>query len=294
MLATAKYQSPRGYFLQASYVLSRSIDDNSAFFGSTGETGGVADANHIDLERGPSSFDTRHHASILYGMDVPAGPGHRVFGWNNGFSPQVFGGWNVSGLLTAQTGQPFTVYDTSQDYSGFNQFFDRPDVITTGRCPKTTEIRITHSAPQARGAGSVTFRIRLPPAASEPPAGTNSMDRDCSTGAWLPPKPSPSGKNVPGCSSGPISSISSTTPISPSRFMTKAMPISERSRKPSAPRWRLRWAPWGSLRRDRWRRPRKRSAASPTSTRLDARGDRTYQVLPPGARRERNRNSATL
>ena len=136
MVATAKYQSRRGYFLQASYVLGKSIDDNSAFFGSTGETAGVADGNHINLERGPSSFDTRHHASILYNMDVPAGPGHRVFGWNNGFSRQVFGGWNVSGLVTAQTGQPFTVYDLSQDYSGFNQFFDRPDVITTGPLPQ--------------------------------------------------------------------------------------------------------------------------------------------------------------
>jgi hypothetical protein len=151
MVATAKYQSRHGYFLQASYVLSKSIDDNSAFFGSTGERTGVADANHINLERGPSSFDTRHHASILYSMDVPAGPGHRVFGSNNGFSRQVFGGWNVSGLVTAQTGQPFTVYDASQDYSGFNQFNDRPDVITMGPLPQNN--RNPDSAFGTAGAG---------------------------------------------------------------------------------------------------------------------------------------------
>jgi hypothetical protein len=69
-------------------------------------------------------------------MDVPSGPGHRVFGWNNGVSRQVFGGWNVSGLVTAQTGQPFTIYDNSQDYSGFNQFVDRPDIIATGPLPQ--------------------------------------------------------------------------------------------------------------------------------------------------------------
>jgi hypothetical protein len=136
MVATAKYQSARGYFLQASYVVSKSIDDVSAFFGSTGERGSVADANHLNLERGPSSFDTRQHASILYSMDLPAGPGHRVFGWNNGFGRQAFGGWSVSGLVTAQTGQPFTVYDISQDYSGFNQFNDRPDVIGAGPLPQ--------------------------------------------------------------------------------------------------------------------------------------------------------------
>jgi hypothetical protein len=65
-------------------------------------------------------------------MDLPAGPGHRVLGWDNGFGRQAFGGWSVSGLVTAQTGQPFTVYETSQDYSGFNQFNDRPDVIGSG------------------------------------------------------------------------------------------------------------------------------------------------------------------
>jgi hypothetical protein len=136
MVVTAKYQSRHGYFLQASYVISKSIDDVSAFFGSTGERSGVSDAYHINLERGPSSFDTRHHASILYSLDLPAGPGHRVLGWNNLVSREAFGGWTVSGLVTAQTGQPFTVYDTSQDYSGFNQFNDRPDVIATGALPQ--------------------------------------------------------------------------------------------------------------------------------------------------------------
>ena len=37
MVATAKYVSHHGYFLQGSYTWSHSIDYNSAFFGSTGE-----------------------------------------------------------------------------------------------------------------------------------------------------------------------------------------------------------------------------------------------------------------
>ena len=130
-VAIAKYQA-RNYFVQASYVYSKSIDDVSAFFGSSGERGAPASSHNINLERGPSSFDTRQHASILYSLDLPVGPGHRFLGWNNQFNRQLFGGWIVSGLVTAQTGQPFTVYDTAQDFSGFNQFNDRPDVIATG------------------------------------------------------------------------------------------------------------------------------------------------------------------
>jgi hypothetical protein len=174
MVTTAKYQSRHGYFLQASYVWSHSFDYGSAFFGSSGEAAGVADGTHINLERGPSSFDTRHHASILYSLDVPAGPGHRAFGWNNGFGRQIFGGWNVSGLLTAQTGQPFTVSDGSQDYSGFNQFADRPDVIGTGPLPQDN--RNPDNAFGTSGAGrGLGYFSNTPPTGRIGTAGRNQF-----------------------------------------------------------------------------------------------------------------------
>jgi len=132
MVATIKYQSRHGYFVQGSYTLSKSIDNNSAFFGSTGELSVISDGNHINLDRGPSSFDTRQRAVVVYNVDLPVGPGHRLLGWNNTFSREVFGGWQVSGITSAQTGQPFTVYDTAADFSGFNQTADRPDIIGSG------------------------------------------------------------------------------------------------------------------------------------------------------------------
>jgi len=44
----------------------------------------------------------------------------------------VFGGWQISGITTIQSGTPFTVFNNSADFSGFNQFNDRPDVVATG------------------------------------------------------------------------------------------------------------------------------------------------------------------
>jgi hypothetical protein len=44
----------------------------------------------------------------------------------------VFGGWTVSGITTIQSGTPFTVFNSAQDFSGFNTFNDRPDVIGAG------------------------------------------------------------------------------------------------------------------------------------------------------------------
>ncbi len=132
MVVTAKYQH-RGVFVQGSYVYGKSIDDGSAFFGSSGEQSGVADGNHINFDRGPSSFDIRQRAVVNYVIDMPFGPGHRLMGWNNGFNREAFGGWQVAGITTIQGGSPFTVVNTSQDFSGFNQFHDRPDVIGTGQ-----------------------------------------------------------------------------------------------------------------------------------------------------------------
>jgi hypothetical protein len=69
---------------------------------------------------------------FTYVIDVPAGPGHRVLDWNNPAGRQVFGGWQISGITTVQSGAPFTVYNSATDFSGFNQTSDRPDVIGGG------------------------------------------------------------------------------------------------------------------------------------------------------------------
>lgn len=134
LVTTAKYQSRHGYFLQASYTYSKSIDEDSAFFGSSAG-GGAANPRQLNLERGASDFDTRHRAVVVYNVNVPVGPGHRLFGRSNAFNRQALGGWQVSGITTAQSGQPFTVFNGSQDFSGFNTFADRPDFIGSGQVP---------------------------------------------------------------------------------------------------------------------------------------------------------------
>ncbi len=132
MVVTGTYQGRHGVYFEGSYTLGKSIDYGSAFFGSTGEPAGLDDANNMRADRGPSSFDLRHHAVLTYVIDLPVGPGHRLLGWNNGVNRQVFGGWQISGITTIQSGTPFTVFNNSADFSGFNQFIDRPDIVGSG------------------------------------------------------------------------------------------------------------------------------------------------------------------
>ncbi len=132
MVVTGTYMGRRGVYFQGSYTFGKSIDYGSAFFGSTGERAGLADSNNMAADRGPSSFDLRHRAVFTYVIDLPVGPGHRLMGWNKGVNRQVFGGWQISGVTTIQTGTPFTVFNNSADFSGFNQLNDRPDVVGSG------------------------------------------------------------------------------------------------------------------------------------------------------------------
>ena len=131
-VVTARYQTRHGVYFEGSYTVGKSIDDGSAFFGSSGERAGLDDFRNLAADRGPSSFDIRHRAVFTYVVDLPIGPSHRLLGWNNGVNREVFGGWQISGNTTIQSGTPFTVFNNSQDFSGFNQFNDRPDVVGSG------------------------------------------------------------------------------------------------------------------------------------------------------------------
>jgi hypothetical protein len=133
LVVTGRYQGRRGIYFQGSYTFGKSLDNSSSWSVPSGQPGGVADPRNLHLEYGPSNFDIRHRAVFTYVIDLPAGPGHRLLGWNNGINRQVFGGWQISGITTFQTGASFTVYNGSADFSGFNQFYDRPDVAGTGK-----------------------------------------------------------------------------------------------------------------------------------------------------------------
>jgi hypothetical protein len=102
---------------QAAYTLSHSIDnvadplpdraqsgDRSLPRDSSGFGGG------FNAERGNSGFDTRHRFVGNFVYELP-------FKFENGLLNQAFGGWAMTGILTLQSGQPFSVF-TSVDATG--------------------------------------------------------------------------------------------------------------------------------------------------------------------------------
>jgi hypothetical protein len=120
-----------GLSVLASYTWSKSIDDASDFFSSAGDANFPQNSYSLRAERGLSNFDVRSRLSVSYSYDLPA---HR---FNQGWLGALLGGWQTFGILTFQTGQPFTVAlqpgldnsNTGTSILGFGGANDRPNVV---------------------------------------------------------------------------------------------------------------------------------------------------------------------
>lgn len=97
-----------GLAMLASYTWSKSIDDASNFFPSAGDPNYPQNSYDLRSERGRSNFDVAHRLSVSYVYDLPFGKGRKYLAGNGGWST-LFTGWQTSGIVTLQTGRPFTV-----------------------------------------------------------------------------------------------------------------------------------------------------------------------------------------
>lgn len=125
----------KGFSVLASYTWSKSIDDASNFFTSAGDPNFPQDSFNTRAERGRSNFDVRHRLSVSYSYDLPFGKG-RAFLSDNGWLTTVLTGWETYGIVTLQSGRPFTVALLSDiDNSGTGRSSlgfganDRPNIV---------------------------------------------------------------------------------------------------------------------------------------------------------------------
>jgi len=108
-----------GLNLLAGYVWSKSID-NASDFASGDSSEGVLDSRNLHAQRAVSSFDVPHRFTVSFNYLLPA-PRIRAV-------KSFLEGWQVNGVGTVQSGQPFTPY-TSQFDPYTNVSFNRLNVI---------------------------------------------------------------------------------------------------------------------------------------------------------------------
>ncbi|MEN3326060.1 MAG: hypothetical protein V7638_867 [Acidobacteriota bacterium] len=129
----------RGFSALASYTWSKSIDDASNFFTSAGDPNFPQNSNNVAAERGLSNFDVRHRLSLSYSYALPfKKPG-------DGLVANLVNGWETFGIVTLQSGRPFTVALLSEiDNSGTGRSIlgfganDRPNVVGNGELQSPT------------------------------------------------------------------------------------------------------------------------------------------------------------
>ena len=127
-----------GFSLLASYSWAKSIDDSSNFFSSTGDPNFPQDSSNVGTERARSNFDLTHRLSVSYSWEVPVGRGQSLLG-DLGILSNLLSNWQSFGILTFQTGHPFTVAllpeidnsNTGRSILGFGAN-DRPHRTGTG------------------------------------------------------------------------------------------------------------------------------------------------------------------
>jgi hypothetical protein len=105
-----------GLSFVANYTLAHETDDLSSTFSETNNAFslGYTDPFNPALDHGSGDFDIRQRLVFAPIYKTP------TIGSPRSLLNEVAGGWQVTGIYTVRTGTPFTYFDYSNNYSGYN------------------------------------------------------------------------------------------------------------------------------------------------------------------------------
>jgi hypothetical protein len=112
---TVSRRMSRGLYFQAAYTFSRTTDNVSGSLSTdelnatrAGQGGGNILNSQMDVfqNKARGDFDRPHRLVVSYAYDLPVP--NRSF-----FNNQVFKGWSISGIVTYQSGLPFSLTDST-------------------------------------------------------------------------------------------------------------------------------------------------------------------------------------
>ena len=122
-LQTSVRRSVGGLQLSLSYTYSHSIDDSSSARDAI-----ILDTYDLARARASSNFDQRHLFTLGYVYDLP-------FFKSPGLSHKLLGGWQWSGIVTLESGTPFSVANgVTADNAGRRQRGQRQLGTVLCRC----------------------------------------------------------------------------------------------------------------------------------------------------------------
>lgn len=104
LFATLRKKYSKGLYYEVNYTFSKSLDQLGAI-----QNAASVMPNSFDLfaEYGHSDFDITHIFNGVWSYDLP-------FRSSNPVLKRIIGGWNVSGIFTARSGDPLRVTESTQ------------------------------------------------------------------------------------------------------------------------------------------------------------------------------------
>jgi outer membrane receptor protein involved in Fe transport len=106
---TVQRRFARGASVLAAYTLGKALDDSTT--GVRYFTSSTGDPSNLRGSRGPADFDRTHRLVVSFNVDVP-----NPFGANSrGVARAIFSGWELSGVVTMQSGTPFSVTNSASN-----------------------------------------------------------------------------------------------------------------------------------------------------------------------------------
>jgi hypothetical protein len=123
-----------GFQFQSSYTWSKVIDgaSNTANSDAAGSSNGVT-TTPFDrkIDQGRATFDMRHVYSANFTYELPFGSGRAVGAGATGVAGALISGWQVSGLVSLNSGSPINVridqFDRARQDVG--EYSNRPDLV---------------------------------------------------------------------------------------------------------------------------------------------------------------------
>ncbi|MBY0502313.1 MAG: carboxypeptidase regulatory-like domain-containing protein [Bryobacteraceae bacterium] len=126
-----------GLSFLSSYSYSKIIDQTSGVAtSSTASPVFAQDARNLRSERSVADYDTPHRWVLSSVYTLPFGKGQR-FATNQRAIDAIAGGWQMTAIMTLQSGRPFTV-TSGRDESNTDGGADRPNVIGNWRVANPT------------------------------------------------------------------------------------------------------------------------------------------------------------
>ena len=118
----------------ASYTFSKAITNAPQFRNAGGANGSenspAQDAFNLAAERGLAGYDLRHRLVNTVVFQLPFGRTQKYLRY--GLASKMLGGWELSGIVSAQSGFPFTINikgDTAGVGAGTGGIFVRPNAV---------------------------------------------------------------------------------------------------------------------------------------------------------------------